>query len=231
MYIQIQSTKFTLSIIIALAILYATATVAFSIAKPTHAQLEQFATPVTASARASAGSSSSSSTSDKEFSARLTGSKEVPPVDTDATGRVRLTATSQQDVLDYQLSVSNLNGVVTGAHIHRGSTRTNGPVVANLNIGGTFASASAGDGSASASTSSGGTITSADLKGPLVGKQVSDLIKLIEDGKAYVNVHTRQHPNGEIRGQLTSSSSSSDVVDDGDNGVSASSDGALATAP
>jgi hypothetical protein len=237
MDMQIRSTEFTsLSLFIALALVSASAAGALSIVKPTQAQVEHFARPVTATATANAGLSSSSPPSDKEFSARLTGSKEVPPVDTDATGRVRLTANSQQDELVYQLSVSNLNGIVTGAHIHRGSTGTNGPIVANLNIGGAFASASAGDGSASASTSSGGTITSADLKGPLAGKQVSELIKLIEDGKAYVNVHTRQHQNGEIRGQLTTSSSSSDLDNDGNNGISASSGGgasatASATAP
>lgn len=229
MYLQKQSTRLTLSLIIALAMLYATAAVAFSTVKSTQAQLEQFARPIAATATATGGGSPSSpSSSHKEFSAKLTGSKEVPPVNTDATGTIRLAANSRQDALDYQLSLSNLNGVVTGAHIHRGSTGTNGPVVANLNVGGTFASASAdGGGSAATSTSSGGTITSADLKGPLAGKHISDLIKVIEDGKAYANVHTRQHPNGEVRGQLTSSSSSSsDIV----NGLSASSGGASATA-
>jgi hypothetical protein len=193
-----------------------------------------FSIPAAVAATAISGPYSSSS--DDQFSARLTGDNEVPPVDTDATGRIRLVVNSAQDVVDYQISLSNLNGIVTGAHIHRGSAGTNGPIVANLNIGGAFASASAGDGSASASTSSGGTITSADLKGPLAGKQVSELIKLIEDGKAYVNVHTRQHQNGEIRGQLTTSSSSSDLDNDGNNGISASSGGgasatASATAP
>ena len=43
------------------------------------------------------------------------------------------------------------------------------------------------------------------MKGPLAGKRISDLIKLIEDGKAYVNVHTDQNPDGEIRGQLAPS--------------------------
>lgn len=227
MYFHIPSSHLTLCLIIVFVILCATAALAFGTVRSTQAKLEHIIRPVTAGATATAGTSSlpsSSSFSDKEFSARLTGSKEVPPVDTDAAGRIRLAAKSQ-DALDYQISLSNLNGVVTGAHIHRGSTGTNGPVVANLNIGGAFASASAGDGSASASTSSGGTITSSDLKGPLAGKHVSDLIKLIEDGNAYANVHTRQHPNGEIRGQL-SSSSSSDV----DNGISASSGGASATA-
>jgi len=232
MYVQQQSTRLTLSLIIALTILSAaiTTTVITTI-KSTRAQLEGLATPAAVTATATAGQSSSSSSSGKEFSARLTGDKEVPPVDTDATGRIRLTANSQQDALDYQLSVSNLNGVATGAHIHRGSAGTNGPIVANLNIRGTFAgasaSASAGGGSAMTSTSTGGTITSADLKGPLAGKQVSDLIKLMEDGKAYVNVHTRQHTNGEIRGQLTSLSSS-DTANEDDAGSSLS--GASATA-
>jgi hypothetical protein len=228
MYFHIRSTHLALSLIIASVILCTTAALAFGTVKSTQAELEHIIRPVTAGATATAGTasspSSSSTSSDKEFSARLTGGKEVPPVDTDAAGRIRLAAKSQ-DALDYQISLSNLNGVVTGAHIHRGSTGTNGPVVANLNIGGAFASASAGDGSASASTSSGGTITSSDLKGPLAGKHVSDLVKLIEDGNAYANVHTRQHSNGEIRGQLTSSSSS-----DVDNGISASSGGASATA-
>jgi Cu/Zn superoxide dismutase len=231
MHVQQQSTRLTLSLIIALTILSAaiTTTVITTI-KSTRAQLEGLATPAAVTATATAGQSSSSS-SGKEFSARLTGDKEVPPVDTDATGRIRLTANSQQDALDYQLSVSNLNGVATGAHIHRGSAGTNGPIVANLNIRGTFAgasaSASAGGGSVMTSTSTGGTITSADLKGPLAGKQVSDLIKLMEDGKAYVNVHTRQHTNGEIRGQLTSLSSS-DTANEDDAGSSLS--GASATA-
>jgi Cu/Zn superoxide dismutase len=229
MHVQQQSTRLTLSLIIALAILSAAVTTAITTIKSTRAQLKGFATAAAVTATATTGPSSSSA---KEFSARLTGDKEVPPVDTDATGRVRLTANSQQDALDYQLSVSNLNGVATGAHVHRGSAGTNGPIVANLNIRGTFAgasaSASAGDGSAMTSTSTGGTITSADLKGPLAGKQVSDLIQLIQDGKAYVNVHTRQHPNGEIRGQLTSVSSSSDTANEDDGSLS--SPGASATA-
>jgi len=159
-----------------------------------------------------AGTSSSSSTSPvsgKQFRAVLTGDNEVPPVDTQATGRIKIVLNPQQTALDFQISLSDLNGVVTGAHIHRGSIGTNGPVIATLNTGNAFAGALAytlGSGSGSTSTSVGGTITSADLKGPLAGKQVTDLIRLIEDGKAYVNVHTDRNSNGEIRGQLKSSS-------------------------
>ena len=174
------------------------------------AQLHSSSTPpaaITAIAVVGPSSSSSSSSSGDQFSARLSGDNEVPQVNTDSTGRIRLVVNSQQDALDYQISLSNLNGIVTGAHIHSGGSGTNGPIVANLNVHGAFASASAGGGggSATTSTSTGGTVTSADLKGPLAGKQISGLIKLIEDGKAYVNVHTDQNPDGEIRGQLAPS--------------------------
>jgi hypothetical protein len=47
-----------------------------------------------------------------------------------------------------------------------------------------------------------GTITEKDLIGPLAGKTVGDLVKMIKDGGAYVNVHTDKYPDGEIRGQI-----------------------------
>ena len=207
------STRVTLFLILgltSLAIVIMTVTNA-------NAQLDGLTGSAAVSATAAmAGSSSSSSSSlpsagsGKHFSAVLTGDNEVPPVNTDATGKIKLFANPQQSTLDYQFSISDLNGVVTGAHIHKGSIGINGPVVATLKTGNTFAGASAStsgtDGGGSTSTSVSGTITSADLKGPLAGKQITDLIRLIEDGKAYVNVHTDQNSNGKIRGQLKSSS-------------------------
>jgi len=47
-------------------------------------------------------------------------------------------------------------------------------------------------------------ISSIDLTGPLKGMQISDLVKLIQDNDAYVNIQTRQYPDGEIRGQISS---------------------------
>lgn len=199
------STRVTLFLILgltSLAVVLVTATYA-------NAQPDGLTGSVTGSAATMAGTSSTAPVSGKQFSAVLTGDKEVPPVNTDATGKIKLIANPQQSMLDYQISISDLNGVITGAHIHKGSVGTNGPVVATLKTGNTFAGASAsssGSGGGSTSTSVSGTITTADLKGPLAGKQVTDLIRLIEDGKAYVNVHTHQNSNGEIRGQLKSSS-------------------------
>jgi tetratricopeptide (TPR) repeat protein len=36
----------------------------------------------------------------------------------------------------------------------------------------------------------------------MAGKYISDLMQLIRDGQVYVNVYTKQNPDGEIRGQL-----------------------------
>jgi len=35
------------------------------------------------------------------------------------------------------------------------------------------------------------------------GLAVIDLIKAMERGETYVNVHTEENPNGEIRGQIS----------------------------
>ena len=47
-----------------------------------------------------------------------------------------------------------------------------------------------------------GNITSDKLEGPMAGKQLSNLIDVMKSEGAYVNVHTQQNPDGEIRGQI-----------------------------
>ena len=67
------------------------------------------------------------------FNAKLAGSNEVSPVTTAASGTATfqlLPAAGHEQVLSFQLSLKNINGV-TGAHIHNGKQGENGPVVAN----------------------------------------------------------------------------------------------------
>lgn len=47
-----------------------------------------------------------------------------------------------------------------------------------------------------------GILKEQDLKGPLKDSSLSELIELIESGESYVYVQTRDHPDGEIRGQI-----------------------------
>jgi CHRD domain len=151
---------------------------------------------------------------EENFSAELKGITEVPPVNTEATGIVNLALNNEEGakILSYGLTITNLHGIVIGAHIHLGSLGQNGPVIAdmrppNINASPSSSSASsttaAGSAGAISSKTVSGTITPADLKGPLAGKQLSNLLDLLSKGKTYVNVATEQHQNGELRGQIS----------------------------
>ena len=47
-----------------------------------------------------------------------------------------------------------------------------------------------------------GEITAASLRGPEKDKPLSVLVKAIQAGDAYVNIHTALHKAGEVRGQI-----------------------------
>ncbi|HSA73530.1 MAG TPA: CHRD domain-containing protein [Nitrososphaeraceae archaeon] len=131
------------------------------------------------------------------FTATLSGDKEVPPLDTNAKG----TAGFSQPHLNNMSFGIQVYGMekVTGAHIHLGKEGTNGPVVVTL----FKAQNETGTGPLNGQLV-GGSITNDMLEGPLAGKAVeTDLVKAIQSGEAYVNVHTTDNPNGAIRGQIT----------------------------
>ena len=121
----------------------------------------------------------------------MTGSKEVPPVRSAASGSA--TFTNNQTVIDYDLSVSDLYNA-TAAHVHQGRAGANGPIVVTLYT--------TTDPSPGLFGGYSGNFTSAMLEGPLKGKQLSALVDLMSKGQAYVNVHTIKNKNGEIRDQV-----------------------------
>jgi hypothetical protein len=43
-------------------------------------------------------------------------------------------------------------------------------------------------------------ITKKNLTGPLDGKSVDDLHQLMQEDQLYISVYTKDHPNGELRG-------------------------------
>jgi hypothetical protein len=133
---------------------------------------------------------------EQKFTAKMTGKDEVPPHDTKATGNAEFTLGADGKTMSYKVDVMNIDKV-TMAHIHQGKVGENGPPVVWL-----FNSSSNPTGPMNGKLSEG-KITSNDLVGPLKGKQISDLVKLINDGNAYANVHTEPNPKGEIRGQIS----------------------------
>jgi hypothetical protein len=133
---------------------------------------------------------------EQKFTVKMTGKEEVPPKDTKATGDAEFTLSADGKTMSYKVNVMNIDKV-TMAHIHQGKVGENGPPVVWL-----FNSTSNPTGPKNGMLSQG-SFTSNDLVGPLKGKQMSDLVKFINDGQAYANVHTQQNPKGEIRGQIS----------------------------
>lgn len=131
---------------------------------------------------------------DGSFNAKLTGKEEVPRVDTEARGKAAFTVSEDGMTLRYRLNVSLIRNV-TAAHIHRGKKGENGPPVAGI-FGGPKAVGLYGGPLAE------GSLNEKNLIGDYQGKSMADLVQLLNSGNAYVNVHTDQHPQGEIRGQI-----------------------------
>lgn len=137
--------------------------------------------------------------SPRNFAAPLSGDQEVPAVDTDATGVAKFQLTADGDALTYRLNVANIENV-TQAHIHQAPRGENGAVVVWLYPeDGPPAQLIEGRTDGTLAT---GTITADDFVGPLAGAEFDALIEVIREGNAYVNVHTKQFPGGEIRGQI-----------------------------
>ena len=127
------------------------------------------------------------------FRAVPSGGNEVPAVDTLARGVATFQLNDEGTELTYRLVVANIDNVVA-AHIHVAAPGVNGPVVAFL-----FTGAPSGRVNGVLAE---GTITAANLVGPLAGHPLSDLVAAMEAGNTYANAHTVAHPGGEIRGQI-----------------------------
>jgi CHRD domain-containing protein len=140
------------------------------------------------------------------FVAHAHGEEEVPPHPSLGQGEAIFHLNADGTELTYRLIASNIDNVVQ-SHIHIGPVGVNGPIVVFL-----FGPAAPGGGRTDGVLATG-TITAANLIGPLAGHPLSDLLSAIQSGNAYVNVHTNDgvdgvntgpgdFPGGEIRGQV-----------------------------
>ncbi|MGE5365248.1 MAG: CHRD domain-containing protein [Bacteroidota bacterium] len=118
------------------------------------------------------------------FSAILTGSQERPRKDTPGSGVGHFVLTAEG--LRYHISVSGLD-TISSAHFHIGEMGVNGSVVKPIEFDSLFVA----DG-----------LWSMTGDNALSDTMVANFLK----GRIYVNVHTPQHPEGEIRGQVLLSS-------------------------
>jgi hypothetical protein len=136
---------------------------------------------------------------EERFITELTGFEEVPPVNnTSAIGVAEFKL--GQDNIMYIVNVTDIENV-TAAHIHSGQVGENGPIVVTLFKEDTPTTAM------TTGVLSEGNITATNLEGPMAGQLLSNLTSAMSNDQTYVNVHTQQNPNGEIRGQILNGTS------------------------
>ena len=109
----------------------------------------------------------------------LTGSNEVPPATTSATGTADITVGADRSV---KATVTAKDMTATASHIHMGAAGSNGPVIVPFTKSGDNAFSAAPD-----------------------AKLTEEQFAAYKAGKLYVNVHSAKDPGGEIRGQLKGS--------------------------
>lgn len=117
------------------------------------------------------------------FTVPLSGDQQVPPVQTSGSGTANLTYDAGTRVVTWNITFSGLSSQATMAHFH-------GPAAAGKNAG------------VKLWLSQKGTM---DVSSPISGQATlsPDDAKMFEAGDMYINVHTKNNPNGEIRGQVT----------------------------
>ena len=136
--------------------------------------------------------------SDADFAADLTVGAEVPPAGhpTDASGRAEFFFDEDDDEMSFTIEVSSMTEVLT-AHIHGPATATEGGAGILVTL---FIGPGGGTGDVDGTLVSGA-FTEPDAQAHL---SMDSLLVLMNNGHAYVNVHTALNPAGEIRGQIAS---------------------------
>lgn len=114
-----------------------------------------------------------------QFHATLDGASEVPPKETQATGKATATLDRGTKILTYDITYEGLSGAPSAMHFH-------GPAAPGQNSGVQVP-------------------IPAPLTSPVHGTTAAlsdQQVQQLLDNKWYVNVHTKANPGGELRGQL-----------------------------
>lgn len=114
------------------------------------------------------------------FKVELSGTEQVPPLTNVSKGTAVLIWDPSTRVVTWDITDSGMTGPVTMAHFHNGPEGKNGPVVIWL--------------------SKKDQATPNAIKGEAT--LTPEQAKQFEAGDWYINVHTKDHPAGEIRGQV-----------------------------
>lgn len=134
---------------------------------------------------------------DTIFTATLNGDSEAPS--SPGSGYATVDFNTALTQVTYTLNFSNLSSDATMSHIHFGAPGTSGPILI------WFFPPTLMPTPTSPSGSYSGTWTPADLSAQSTDPAITtfaELLNAAKTGDTYVNVHSVNFPNGEIRGQL-----------------------------
>jgi hypothetical protein len=127
--------------------------------------------------------------------ATLSGYQEVPTVSSSGRGSFRGHQTAGGAGVQYSLTYAGV-GTPTAAHLHFGAVAIDGGIIAFLCGGGGKPACPA------SGTPVNGTIAAGDITAVQGLDTMAELLRALQAGVVYVNVHTSTFPGGEIRGQI-----------------------------
>ena len=115
------------------------------------------------------------------FQVQLSGAQQVPAVQTEGTGTADLSYDSSTRKLSWTITYSGLSGPVTMGHLH-------GPAAEGKN----------------AKPQVWLTKRGSKVESPIKGEATltAEQAQQFESGDWYINLHTKAHPAGEVRGQV-----------------------------
>jgi CHRD domain len=120
-----------------------------------------------------------------KLTANLSGSEELPPISAKGSGALKGLYDTTTKKLSWSISYSGLTGPVTRADFHASAAAgEHAPIKVGIDTAG-VSSGMPIEGSAN-----------------LTDRFEPPLDKALLNGKFYINLHTADHPNGEIRGQI-----------------------------
>jgi hypothetical protein len=139
----------------------------------------------------------------------INGGQEVPVVTTTVTGTATIELLSD-GTIEYLVTLLNPDGKAllgeSGAHIHCAAIGANGPVVA-------FLAQPVAGGDLTSPLVLSGTIDAAGILDDTCGATIDLLYGNIREGRAYINVHSTENPDGEVRGQIPKVAPAGEAID------------------
>ena len=150
-----------------------------------------------------------------KFMAELTGAAQVPPVETEATGMADITVDTEAMTISWMVTYEGLSADPVAGHFHGPATpEETAPPVIDLTVDMEEASEEA--------------VPQDIMQGSsaLTGEQLTEL----QAGLYYINIHTSENPDGEIRGQVVKGGAEMDAAAMESDDMAADADATAATA-